>query len=132
MCIRTIVALVGITILSGSCTKEPGEGGKAEIRGSVYTVEYNSNSGQPTGVEYFTPEARVYITYGDHDFYDDDLRTGPDGLFVFSWLRKGKYTVFTYSECPTCPSGQEVVSATVDISDRKGVIELPPFTVANY
>ena len=55
----------------------------AEIRGSVYVVEYDDNTGQPTGDEYFAPEARVYIVYGDHDFHDDDVRTGPDGLFVF-------------------------------------------------
>lgn len=128
---RHMWTVAAMAVFAG-CTKEPGEGGRAEIRGKIYMVEYNENTGQPTGVEYFAPEARVYIRYGDNDFQDDDTRTGPDGLYAFSWLRKGRYTVFTYSECPTCPSGQEVVSATVEIEGRKDVVEVPTFIVQNW
>ena len=76
---------VCLGLLLSACKKEPGEGGKAEIRGYVFRQEINSGTGQNVGDPYPFPETRVYIVYGDHDFYDNDVRTGPDGLFVFSW-----------------------------------------------
>ena len=72
---------LALPLLFCGCSKEPGEGGKALIRGTVYAVEYNDNTGQPTGNEFYVPEYRVYIRYGDGDFYDDDTRTGPNGEF---------------------------------------------------
>ncbi len=114
------------------CQKEPGEGGKAELRGRIYVVEYNENTGQATGNEYFAADSRVYIVYGDNDHFDDDTRTGPDGLYVFSWLRKGSYTVFAYSECPTCPGRQEARSVTVEIEDKREVLEAPTITVEDW
>ena len=130
--IRTCLLFCALAVALWGCRKEPGEGGLAEIRGSVYVVEYDDNTGQPTGDEYFAPEARVYIVYGDHDFHDDDVRTGPDGLFVFSWLRKGDSKVFTYSECPTCPSGTEQVSRQVTIDKRKEVITVPTLVIEEW
>ena len=115
--------------LLGGCKKEEGIGGKAEIRGKVYAVEYDNNTGNPTGDEYYVPEARVYIVYGDHEFYDDDTRTGPDGLYKFSWLRKGSYTIFVYSECPTCNGEFEVVSKTVEVKDKKDVVDVPTLNI---
>jgi hypothetical protein len=129
---KPFITLLCATLALSGCQKEPGEGGKAEIRGKIYVVEYNDNTGLPTGNEYFAPDARVFIIYGDHDYHDDDIRTGPDGLYVFSWLRKGRYTIFTYSECPTCPGRQEARSVTVEIKDRKEVLEVPTITVEDW
>ncbi|MCB0794572.1 MAG: hypothetical protein KDB88_07520 [Flavobacteriales bacterium] len=121
-------------VLFSACEKEPGVGGKAEIRGHVYTVEYDDFTEQPTGVAYYTPEHRVYIVYGDNDHFDDDTRTGPDGEFRFSWLRKGSYRVFTYSEChpDSCDSGVKEVRFSVEIEDRKEVRELPDLVIENW
>ena len=129
--VRSFLPIVfSLPLLFSGCSKEPGEGGKALIRGTVYAVEYNDNTGQPTGNEFYVPEYRVYIRYGDGDFYDDDTRTGPNGEFEFRWLRKGTYTVFTYSECPEdCESGVELVSRTVEITEKKGESTLPVFEV---
>ncbi len=121
--------------LFSACKKEPGIGGKSEIRG--YVVRQNvSISGTPTGEPYAYPEARVYIVYGDHDFYDDDVRTGPDGLFVFSWLREGDYRVYTYGECndllASCPSGQVAVQASASATGKDDVVNVGTLTALNY
>lgn len=131
MKVSTALLALGVFFLAG-CTKEPGEGGKALIRGTVLEQPINNNTGQPSGDPYPALEQRVYIRYGDHDFQDDDTRTGPDGLYEFRWLRKGSYTLFIYSECPTCPGGQEVKSATVEITDRDQVLQVPTLTAANW
>ena len=121
--------LASLTLLP-ACSKEPGEGGKALIRGQVFAVDYNNNTGQPTGDEYFIPEYRVYIRYGDGTFYDDDTRTGPSGEYEFRWLRPGDYTIFTYSECPDdCESGVELVSRTVQIDGNRDAVDVPLITV---
>lgn len=121
--------LACITLLP-ACSKEPGEGGKALIRGQVYAVGYNDNTGQPTGDAYFIPEYRVYIRYGDGSFYDDDTRTGPSGEYEFRWLRPGSYTIFTYSECPNdCESGVELVSRSVEIGGNRDAVDVPLITV---
>lgn len=126
---RTLPLLaVTCACLLSACQKEPGEGGKAEIKGKVYAIEWDENTGQKVD-SFYVAEARVYIVYGDHEAYDDDTRTGPDGLYKFSWLRKGEYTVFTYSECPTCPNGTEAVLETVEIGDRKESVEVPTLRV---
>jgi hypothetical protein len=130
------VALTALLPLLSGCAKEPGVGGKAEIRGYVLRQDINNNTGQPIGDPYPYPEARVYVVYGDHDFYDDDIRTGPDGLFVFSWLRKGDYKVYTYGECdplsPDCSSGVVAVSRSVQISDKSEVVTVPTLTANNW
>lgn len=128
---KTLIGIVAAGLLLAGCKKEPGEGGKAELRGYVYATDWDDNTGNPTGNAYFLPETRVYLVYGDHEFYDDDTRTGPDGLYKFSWLRKGEYTVFTYSECPTCDSTGyvQVVSQTVEITDKKEVVDVPTLNV---
>jgi hypothetical protein len=121
-------------LLTG-CKKEPGLGGKTEIRG--YVLRQNvSQGGVPIGAAYPYPEARVYIVYGDHDFYDDDVRTGPDGLFVFSWLREGDYKVYTFGECTGttngCNNGLTAVYATAKASGDETVVNVGNLTAANY
>lgn len=126
----TLYGLLAAALLFPACKKEPGEGGKAEIRGIVLRQDVNA-AGQPLGDPYPYQEARVYIAYGDHDFHDDDVRTGPDGLYVFSWLRRGDYRVYTFGECD-CPGGSVAVERTVTISDKKDVMTVPTITVENW
>lgn len=120
-----------------ACKKEPGEGGKSEIRGHVYEQAYNSGTCQSVGDPYPLIEARVYIIYGDHDFYDNDVRTGPDGLFAFSWLRKGDYRIYVVGECRAnceggCPNQQVAVFASTSVSGSDEVTDLGTLTVKNY
>ncbi|MBK9420238.1 MAG: hypothetical protein IPN44_04200 [Flavobacteriales bacterium] len=125
----SVLTLLAAALLWG-CTKEAGDGGKAEITGTVLRQDVNAG-GSPLGAPYPFQEARVYIVYGDHATYDDDIRTGPDGKYSFRWLRKGDYTLYTYSEC-NCPGKTEALSAKVTVGDNKDVVTVPVFTALNY
>ena len=70
--VRSFLPIVfSLPLLFTGCSKEPGEGGKALIRGTLYALEYNDNTGQPTGNEFYVPEYRVYIRYGDGEWPDE-------------------------------------------------------------
>lgn len=125
------------SLLLSACKKEPGEGGKSEIRGYVYEQAFNDGTCQPIGTAYPLMEARVYIMYGDHDFYDDDVRTGPNGLFVFSWLREGDYRIYAVSECRAncetgCSGELKAVYSSASVSGKDEVKDLGIITVRNY
>lgn len=133
-----LLPLACLSLLLPACKKEPGEGGKSEIRGYVYEQQYNNSTCQSTGQPYPLVEARVYIIYGDHDFYDNDVRTGPDGLFAFSWLRKGDYRIYVVGECRAtcdegCTGGQtKALYASASVDGKEGVTDLGKITVRNY
>lgn len=120
-------------LLFSACKKEEGVGGKAEIQGTVLRQNVNS-AGTAIGSSYPFQETRVYIVYGDHDYYDDDVRTGPDGKYVFRWLRKGDYTIYTYGECrgAACPGNSVAVESKVKIDGKKDVVTVPVITVDNF
>ncbi len=125
-----ILALLCVTMLLTACRKEPGEGGRAEIRGNVYEQRYFS-TGNPDGPLRPLPDHRVFIVYGDNEFYDDDVRTGPGGLFVFRWLRKGDYRVYVVSECQG--SGcTKIVLRTATIGAKKESVHVGNMTVENW
>jgi len=124
-----LVALIGTAVLV-SCSKDPGDGGRAEIRGLLYEQRYNGSSAQ--GQPYPVADARVAIIYGDGQYADDDTRTGPNGEFRFAWLRKGDYRLYAISECPSCPSGEEGVYLDATITGRKQVVNVGTLTIRNY
>ncbi len=136
---RTLLSVLSCfgLLLSSSCKKEPGEGGKSEIRGYVYEQLFNDGTCQANGQPYPMIDARVYIIYGDHDFYDDDIRTGPDGLFVFNWLRKGDYRIYTITEClddcdQGCSGEFKAVYASTSVSGKDDVVSVGILNVKNY
>lgn len=120
-----LVALCSIIIFSG-CKNGPGTGGRASITGKVHVKNYNSLC--VLSSEYYAPDEDVYIIYGDDASYGDRIKTGPDGTFVFNYLRTGKYTIYVYSStaCNTAPtpSGKEAITAQVEITDNKQEVTL--------
>lgn len=75
--------------------------GNATIFGKVMVTNYKNSSSWPYLEEKdVTPaqEQEVYITYGNHPFYDERTRTQDDGTFYFRNLIKGTYRIFLYSE----------------------------------
>lgn len=126
------LAFVLCCFVMGACKKEEGPGGLAQIRGTILRQDINNNTGQPIGTAYPYPETNVYVRYGDHDYFDDKTDTNPNGLFTFNWLRTGNYTIFVYTECPSCPSGKKEVSQGVTISGREDVVTVPTMTVDNW
>lgn len=117
-----IILAIGII----SCSKPAGEGGTSRIKGKIYIRDYNSTF-TILQDQFYAMEERVYITYGNNDFYDDDIRTSYDGTYVFDNLRKGTYSVFAYSDDSTftTPGGMYPVIQTVEITEDYQTIEVP-------
>ncbi len=130
------LVLVLSSIVLAGCTKEEGEGGRAQIVGRIMTQDYNNNPNEiAVGSPYPTPEHRVYIIYGDNEFNDDDVRTGGDGRFRFPELQKGKYTIYTVSEVYRSldtPSGIEVIYRTVNIKKKDEKVDLGDIPIKRY
>lgn len=107
-----------------SCEKDPGEGGNSSITGKVYVREYN-NEFTSLVAEYYAPDEDIYIIYGEGSTYNDRLRTGPNGDFLFPYLRPGKYSLYVYSADSTgsSPSGKVSVYREVEITKKNQTID---------
>ena len=117
------IAVVSILVSLSSCEKLPGEGGTSTIRGKIFIRDLNSSG--VLQAEYYAPEERVYIIYGDDEFYGNDTRTNYDGTYEFNYLHKGSYTVYAYSDCDTCESQIEAIKITTEITKNHSTIILP-------
>ena len=75
--------------------------GNSSISGRIYVINYDQSTIctlYPLSDTALAQEQEVYLVYGEHEFYDERIRTHYDGTFKFSNLIKGMYKVFTYSE----------------------------------
>jgi hypothetical protein len=113
-----------LVFLASSCKKDPGEGGNSAITGKVYIREYNKSFTTLTA-EYFAPDEDIYIIYGDGTSSDDDLKTGPNGDFIFRYLRPGKYKLYAYSadSAGTTGSGTIPVYVEVEITKKNQTVD---------
>ncbi len=127
---RTFTALSLLFFFVTACSKYEGTGGRATIKGKIYVKQYNESFTQLLD-EYYAAEEDVYIIYGDHDVYDDDMKTNFDGKFEFSYLERGNYKIFVYSEDSTfnTPGGKEAIFIDIEIKEKKDVIELDDIVI---
>jgi hypothetical protein len=118
-------SLIPLLLLVLGCKKEEGRGGKFSIKGKVYALFYDENMAFKTGEGYLA-DHDVFIIYGDADSYGDKISTSADGSFEFNFLRKGTYTIFTYSKdtAGISSSGEVAVSVEVTISGDKELEDL--------
>jgi hypothetical protein len=128
----SVCVSLALALLFTACSKEPGEGGRAEIRGRVLEQNYNGNTLQPFGPIYPKADQRVFIIYGTGTTPDSDVRTGADGSFSFPWLRKGDYTVYTISECGDYRNCTFAVSANANIGSRKDQVDVGDLMIRDY
>ena len=101
--------------------------GTATIRGRVKEINYVDASTWPNLVienTYYVPEQEVYLTYGNHTFYDERIRTQYDGSFEFGGLIPGHYLIFLYSDDVTGESDKITRSFEVSISSLEQVADL--------
>ena len=122
-----------LLLLMGACTKQEGYGGKSTIYGYVMEKDYN-NSGQLQS-EYYKPEQKVYIVFGDNDFYDDEIDTDYTGKYKFSYLYAGQYTIYTYTECSPidpCDSGVMTIQAILNISENGDIANVNDLVIENW
>ena len=122
-----VICLIGLTLFS--CVKTEGVGGGGHVKGYVFGKKFNSLGTLISS--YDMQDADVYIIYGDDEFkaFDDRARTSYDGSFEFKYLKKGTYTIFTYSKCVTCGGADSAVFATVKVNEKNEVIDVGTLTV---
>lgn len=101
--------------------------GSATIKGVVRVIDYVDSSSWPNLViekTYYAVEQEIYLTYNNHSFYDERIRTQTGGVFEFGGLIPGKYLIFLYSDDVTGESDKETIEFEVNISDLDQVIDL--------
>lgn len=131
---KKLAYLILLSVIFLSCKKGPGEGGRTSIIGKVWAEEWDdiSYSVHYDSLDHWAMDEEVYIIYGDDASYGDRIRTGPDGVFEFKYLREGDYTVYVYSNAywlSTATKGGKVpVSKLVSIP-KKGTFDAGVFTI---
>jgi len=127
---KNISFIILLSIFAFSCNKHPGEGGTSIIKGKIIVEEYDQTFTN-LWATYDGADMDVYIKYGNHETYDDKVKTGPTGIYEFSYLLKGDYTIYVYSKDSTLqsPSGKIVFSKEIKITENKQVVTAPTITV---
>ena len=101
--------------------------GTAMIKGVVKVIDYVDLSTYPDLViekTYYATEQEVYLTYHNHTFYDERIRTQTGGVFEFGGLIPGKYLIFLYSDDVTGESDKVTLEFEVSIDDLEQVLDL--------
>ncbi|HOZ50732.1 MAG TPA: hypothetical protein PLU17_02670 [Chitinophagaceae bacterium] len=124
-----ILLLIFILSIIG-CTKGPGTGGRASIKGRIFAKNYDKDyflidSGYFGGV-------KVYINYGDQVGVGDDVDSDQDGNFLFPYLRPGNYTVYVYSKKLSNNTLDSAVVKKVTISERKEEVDLSRIDINTF
>ncbi len=126
---------IGALLLFSQCQKEAGDGGLATIKG-VISTEYRlvlSDSSTKVGELLPSTDQEVYIVYGDNISPDDKVVTNYEGAFSFTGLRKGDYTIYTYSQNTAATAAASftnmAVVTKVKITERNQVKELDPIII---
>jgi len=92
----SLIIVIGFT----ACKKEAGEGGTSMIEGKVmyFKLVANDITFQLDTICFPKADKDVYIIYSNDkgELYDDKFETDYNGRYRFEYLRKGKYTIFTY------------------------------------
>ncbi|HET6243119.1 MAG: hypothetical protein H0V01_09695 [Bacteroidetes bacterium] len=115
-----------VFIMINSCSKDPGPGGRANVKGKLFSGNYHSPDVVLTA-EDGEPDERIYLVYGEKEnAYDKDVRTSHDGSFQFPFLRQGKYQIFAYSLDTVSESSSPMVPVikSFEITDSKQQIEI--------
>lgn len=116
-----------------SCTKQEGEGGLASIEGVVMVQNVNPLL-EKVGNLYKATDEKVFISYGNNVFVDNDVSTSPDGKFIFSYLTPGDYSIFVYSDDTTVYNSSEnmVVKNQIHIKDKKEKAKLDTVIIYKF
>ena len=109
------------------CKKDPGEGGRASIKGKIFTVNYNSTLVVPLDSGFIGGQ-KVHIIYGDETAVGKSQDSNNNGAYEFDFLRKGKYKVYVYTKTKNGMLDSAVVQ-TGEITDKKQVLELADFKI---
>jgi hypothetical protein len=128
---KNLIYLLSFVLLGVSCSKSPGVGGKATIKGKVEAIYVKKGSFDTLEVG-AVPEHRVYIVYGDGAAQDDDYRTSPDGSYKFEFLNPGDYKIYSFSESKLNASGLMEVSYKVNVGKKETEVIVPTISIIQY
>ncbi len=142
---KKVFFVLGITlIVISSCKKEAGEGGQATITGKIWARNVRPDFGalynQGPGAD-----IDVYIIYGDDATYGNRVKSGPDGVYEFDYLRKGNYKIYAYSKDsvatvatpPYSPSNPDLhapnkaIIKSVEITSKKQTVDAGTIVIEN-
>jgi hypothetical protein len=76
-----------------------------------------------TGVEGPIIDERVYLIYGDEDFYSESVRTDNEGNYQFKGLNKGSYRIYAFSKDTLNTNFDVKVEVSTEITKNKTVVE---------
>lgn len=122
-----LVCLFSIAVFYYSCEKGPGEGGRASIKGKVWTVNYDAQLTTPRDSGFLGGQ-KVYIIYGDETAVGDNQDSNNEGAFEFKYLRTGSYKVYVYTKIVNGQLDSAVVWKG-EVTDKKQVLILPDFNI---
>lgn len=135
----TLLFVASIALIIISCKKPAGEGGRATITGKIWVENYNTLGSYPGGAytlkgEFVGADEDVYIIYGDDVSYGNKVKSGPDGVFEFKYLRKGDYRIYIESKDTTRASyyfgsGSKTVDVSVTIANKKETVNAGTLTI---
>ena len=130
---RNLLIICAIAFGFTACEKQSGEGGTSVIEGKVYISNtfQNSTTGEwdTIGEPQLDSDKKVYIIYSDdeNDIYDDSFGTHWNGEYRFEYLRKGDYTIYTYSKLDTSgvyPGDYPIFKhITIDENDKTFILD---------
>lgn len=137
ICLAAATVLIGL--MTSACEKEEGEGGRSSISGRVLEQDMFNLVSDSVKYEYPVGDERVYIIYGDEsEVFDDDMRTDFNGRYRFRYLRKGTYTIFTYTECSpiidslcAASGGVYPIIQTVELGKNEDLV-IDDIVIQNY
>ncbi len=118
---KNLFSLIALSILLFSCNKIEGKGGTSSITGKLIINDVNG-SGELQST-FPGADEDVFIIYGEgNTTYNDKVSTSYDGTYRFDNLTTGSYTLFSYSKCDTCDSGNDIVKVSVTIGGKKELV----------
>lgn len=133
---KKAILFLAVALTLSACEKDPGEGGAGTISGNI-SKEVRVVLTNPATTLYTVPAADVdvFIVYGEHISPDDKIETDYKGDFQFRNLRKGKYTIYVYSNDtlgqnpPAIDPTKMVVLKEVELKNNEDHAEVSDLTI---
>jgi len=106
--------------------------GLAIIKGQVMMINYLSTAIPPyieSDIKDIVPtqDYEVYLIYGNHEGYDERVRTDYNGYFRFTNLIKGNYRIYTFTEDLIGGRYQDDTQQVIRYQDSEGTYNLVLF-----
>ena len=89
---------------------------------------------EKSGSPYVAVDEDVYISYGSTDYVDDKESTSSAGVYKFSNLTKGEYTVYVYSDdtISNVKNPKITFSQKVSLEGKKDEAQLNDFVIYKH